>query len=271
LVQLKESVMRRFSTSIVGGALGALVIATPPTPAQADWLGTEFLRGALEGYTSWDGFNAGAHFGSSSMTANFGNAASDEVAYILRNTTLETEIAPSNWTTLGSSTTNSVLYGGFIGYNWQWNQAVIGLDLGYSRFSSLATDASDSIERIVTTSDNVSHDVTITAQSSAKLVDYAALRGRFGYAFGRFNYANSATVTDVWTPSGGSATTFGPITQSDAQDNAFAAGFVLGVGMDVALTPNLFLRGEWEYVGFGTIGGIRTDVNVARAGLGVRF
>ena len=58
---------------------------------------------------------------------------------------------------------------------------------------------------------------------------------------------------------------------SDAKDNAFAGGFVAGLGMDVLLMPNVFLRGEWEYVAFGTIGGVRTSINVARAGLGLRF
>jgi opacity protein-like surface antigen len=261
----------------------ALIVAAPAGALAADM--PDFLRGSYTpAYTNWEGLHFGGYIGASSMAANFGNATSNEVAYILRNTTLETEIAPSSWTALGSTTTNSMQYGGFVGYNWQWDQLVLGLDFGYTRLASMSPSASDAIARIVTTSDNVTHDVTIVAQSSAKLLDYATLRGRAGYGFGqflpyavvgvavgRFNYANTATVTDVWTPSGGSATTFGPVTQSDAKDNAFAIGFATGLGMDVQLTPNLFLRGEWEYVAFTKVGGILTSINAARAGLGARF
>ena len=41
--------------------------------------------------------------------------------------------------------------------------------------------------------------------------------------------------------------------------------------MDVAILPNVFLRGEWEYVGFAQVGGIRTNINTGRVGIGVKF
>jgi opacity protein-like surface antigen len=46
-----------------------------------------------------------------------------------------------------------------------------------------------------------------------------------GGAVGRLNY--SVSHNDVVT---------------DAKDNAYTAGFVAGVGIDVALLPNVFLR-----------------------------
>ena len=253
-----------------------------------DLFSTSILRGPLfEGYARWDGAYAGAHAGASSMTSNFGNAVTDEVAFILRNTKLESEFAPSTWTTLPTSTTNSMQYGGFIGYNWQWDEVVLGLDVGYSRLSSMQDSAVDSIARRVTTSDSIQHDVTIAAQSSIKLIDYATLRGRAGYAFGqflpyavlglavgRFNYSNAVTLTDAQTDVTTSPGTFlGTFTGSatDAKDNAFAGGFVAGLGLDMLLMPNVFLRGEWEYVAFGKIGGVRSSINVARAGLALRF
>ncbi len=96
-----------------------------------------------------------------------------------------------------------------------------------------------------------------------------------GAAVGRFNYANSATTT----VSGNSPTiappndTYGPITdtQTSSKSNAIAAGLVLGLGMDVALLPNVFLRGEWEFVAFAQVEGIRASLNTARVALGVRF
>ena len=41
--------------------------------------------------------------------------------------------------------------------------------------------------------------------------------------------------------------------------------------MDVAVTTNVFLRGEWEYVGFAPVSGIRAGLNTGRVGVGVRF
>ena len=263
-----------------------MAAGTHERAAAWDLFSTSVLRGPLfEGYARWDGAYAGVHAGASSMATNFGNAASDQVAFILRNTTLQNEFAPSNWTTLPSITTNSLQYGGFIGYNWQWDEVVLGLDIGYTSLNSMSTAVSDSIARQVTTSDGFVNDVTIVAQSAVKLVDYASFRGRAGYAFGqflpyailggavgRFNYATTVTVTTSGTNSTTSAT-YGPITDNGSvgKDNAFALGFVTGLGMDVLLAPNVFLRGEWEYVAFAPVGGIRTSVNSARAGLGLRF
>jgi opacity protein-like surface antigen len=128
--------------------------------------------------------------------------------------------------------------------------------------------------------------VTINAQSSVKLVDYATMRARAGYAFGqflpyavvgaavgRFNYANTATVHDVGTPPAGSAILpFNTLdTESDSKNNAIVAGALVGLGLDVAVLPNVFVRAEWEYVAFAPVGGIRNNINTGRVGIGARF
>jgi opacity protein-like surface antigen len=127
----------------------------------------------------------------------------------------------------------------------------------------------------------------VQASASLKLVDYATLRGRAGYAFGqflpyamlgvavgRFDYTRSATVTasgvDI-SGGGGRPYAFGPETQIDNKDDQFAVGAVAGLGMDVAIAPNIFLRGEWEYIFFSEINGMRPSLSTVRAGLGMRF
>ena len=200
---------------------------------------------------------------------------------MLRNSTLENEASPSSWTTLPNKTTNAKSFGLFVGYNVQWDDIVLGADLTYNRTTKADTATSDSIERLVTTSDNVHHDVSIVASSSLKLIDYATFRGRAGYAFGqflpyavfggavgRFNYATTSTVTDKQT---NPVATFGPVTTTDSANNKFGYGFVYGLGIDVAITPNVFLRGEWEYVAFNKVADIRSTLSTARVGLGVRF
>lgn len=277
------------------GALRLCIVAvllfalTPRERAQAaDWLDSP-LRGSLPSSVPvrWEGFNFGVSAGVSNMNTDFGNSTSGLIAYILRNTEVEDQFAPSNWTALPSNTTNGRQYGIFLGYNWQWDELVTGFDVAYNRSTSMAASASDTIARqVVTTPDNVNNSLTITAQSSLQLIDYATMRVRAGYAMGqflpyaaigaavgRFNYANTATVRNVGTPPGGS-----PIlpfdvtdTQSSAKNNAIIGGFTVGLGVDVALAPNIFARGEWEFVAFAPVNGIRASINTARAGIGVRF
>jgi outer membrane immunogenic protein len=271
-------------------ALICLVIAAERASA-ADWPGSApVLRGTLSpGFVRWDGWQAGIQAGFGNMNADFGNSTSSLVAFILRNSTLESEGGVSTWTTLPSNTTTGPVFGGFVGYNWQWSELVVGWDLAYKRPASLNSTASDSLSRRFDTSDSVRHDVTTDAQTSFKLVDYATLRGRAGYAFGeflpyaflgaavgRFNYQTTVTVTDVMTdltvapPVPGDLGTFFQ-SASSGQKNVFVGGLATGLGIDWAITPSVFLRAEWEYALFGPVNGTRSNTNVGFVGLGARF
>jgi outer membrane immunogenic protein len=269
-------------------AAGFLLTLAFAGRASADWLDTTGLRGTLtpQGYSRWDGFNFGAQYGYSNMNTDFGNSAGSLIAYSLRNTTVESEVAPSNWTTLPNSATNSRQYGAFIGYNMQWEQLVIGFQGAYNRVSSLETSASDHINRIVTTSDTYANTVDITAQSSIKLIDYATFGARLGYAMGqflpyaviggaagRFNYSTTETTTVSGTSPTANPLSYGPNTdtQSNTKNNLVVGGFMVGLGVDVAVLPNVFLRAEWEFVAFAPAGGIRTDINTGRVGVGIKF
>ena len=187
---------------------------------------------------------------------------------------------------LPKTSTQGAVFGGFVGYNWQWSELVVGWDLGYKHPASLNSTTGNSLERLFTTSDGVQHDVTILANTSFKLVDYATLRGRAGYAVGeflpyavlgaavgRFNFTTTATVLDnMLTPPipPGTPSLFAQSATS-GQTNVFKFGLVAGLGIDWAITPGIFLRGEWEYIGFQPVDGTRANTNTGSLGLGVRF
>jgi outer membrane immunogenic protein len=268
----------------VGLTALALILLTPVGANAQDVLRGAF--GSSGSTTRWDGINFGVQLGLTNMNTDFGNSSSALIAYSLRNTTVENEFDPSSWTTLPSSTTNSRQYGAFLGYNWQWDQLVIGADIAYNNTSPLQTGASDSISRMVTTSDTYVNTVSITAQSSLKMIDYAAMRARFGYsmgqflpyavlggAVGRFNYATTATTTVSGVSSTATPSTYGPIadTESNSRNNAITGGVLVGLGLDVAVTPNVFLRAEWEFIAFAPLGGITANINTGRVGIGARF
>jgi hypothetical protein len=48
-------------------------------------------------------------------------------------------------------------------------------------------------------------------------------------------------------------------------------GFDVGGGMDVALTPNIFVRGEYEYTRFAPTSNVLITVSSARVGGGFKF
>lgn len=287
--QFDSSVHARLKrTLLLGAAAAALSLAPSLAARAADWPGEAPLRGSFEAPASagmrWNGINFGGFVGLTTLNTEFGSSTQDNVAYILRNTTLENEQQPSGWTALPNSVTNGRQYGGFLGYSVQIEDTIIGLDATYSRMSRAENSASDSITRQVSTSDGYTHVVRIDALSTSKIVDYATLRARAGYAFGQFlpyvfaggavariSYSSTSTVTSVETPPAAPAYQVGPLSQTTAKDNAIVFGFAGGLGLDVALTPNIFLRGEWEYATFAKVSGMTNTLNSGRVGVGVRF
>ena len=275
-----------FRATLLGAAAvfcSVLATVSSERAVAADWP----LRGTVDpGFVRWDGWQFGLLAGYGNLNSDFGNSAQSQVAFILRNSTLEAEGAPSTWTTLPGKTTNGAVFGAFLGYNWQWSELVLGADLAYQHPSVLQSTADGSVRRIFDTSDNVQHDVTISAQSAFKLIDFATLRGRAGYAFGpllpyavvgvavgRFNDATSVTVTDAMTQLPLPGTSLGTFQQSasDGRKNIFAFGVAAGLGIDWAITRAVFLRAEWEFIGFTHVNDVRTNLQLGQLGIGVRF
>lgn len=218
--------------------------------AVGTWLGgsalaadmPDVLRGPVyteepAGYVPWNGIVLGAQAGYHNFTADFSSAVTT--------------------TTLTQPTTNSASFGAFLGYNIQWEHLVVGIDGAYNRPSSLETSVSSG-----------------ASSATVKLVDYATLRARAGYAFGQFlpyGFVGAAAGRFNYAIVSGASST--------SRDDAYAAGFVAGLGIDVAILPNLFLRAEYEYVAFSQLGyvensvfgGFRPTLNTGRVGLGLRF
>ena len=114
-------------------SLCALFTAGSGTAIAADWPEDVPLRGTIPaGPLRWDGINAGVQGGLSVMNTAFSGSNSSQIAYILRNTTIENEFSPSGWVTLPSTDTNSASYGAFLGYSVQCDALVFGVDLAYN-------------------------------------------------------------------------------------------------------------------------------------------
>ena len=179
------------------------------------------------------------------------------------------------------------MFGTLRDLNLQLSKLVIGVDLSYKNPSILQAATYNSLRHTFDTSDDISHDVTITAESTFKLVDYAALRARAGYAFGqflpytavgiavgRFNYHTTVPVTDGMTQLLPAPPVFlGTFQQSASvgQNNFFVAGVAAALGVDWLLTPSVFLRGEWEYIKFLAVKNTVVQANNLHLGIGYKF
>jgi outer membrane immunogenic protein len=235
-------------------------------------------------YARWDGFYVGGHVSYLSGGADFSNATQPLVSYILRNTTVDNVLGVSSWNQLGKQDSSGNGFGVFFGYNTQWDDVVLGLDVTYVK-ASLNMASSDSMSRWAI-SNGIRYDATVDASASFSLKDYASLRARAGYVMnhflpyltggfvvGRADIFKSATVTETErdTNNGNALVgSIGPITATDA-GTKFVYGYSAGAGIDVALMPNVFARAEYEYVQFFGLGGLKPYISTARAGLAARF
>jgi outer membrane immunogenic protein len=283
--QSEGSVMRSLRWLLCGFAFAALV-----QEGRAADLGETFLRGSQTVMSApsgarWDGFYFGAQVGVAYTGTDFGNSTRQLTSFLLRNTTIEDEAHVSNWTTLGKYDATGSSYGGFAGYQRQWDNAVVGFEANYNR-TNLSAAAADSMRRIFSTSDGYSNNVSITASSSIHITDYGTLRVKGGWAIDCFMPYGFAGVAigraDVTRAvhvvgSGFDLTTQGrpnyAFDQSNAEtkNGAFAYGYTAGFGLDVMVMQNMFVRGEYEYVQFGEFNDLKTHIHTARVAAALKF
>jgi outer membrane immunogenic protein len=248
----------------------------------------DFLRGSLSAApvptVNWQGFYIGAQAGYGSSDENFSGSNSTMLAALLSNNVVE-EMGVSRWNLgLGKNSARAPGYGAFTGYNWQWDDVVIGVEASYlhgsfggksSAFKALTSGSA--------LSDGSFHSVSVTSSSAISISDMATFRGRAAYSFGCFlpylfgglalgnaNITRSVLVTDAVSATAlGVFTPLQPLSADDAQHNHLIYGYTAGLGVDVNLIGGLFLRAEWEYIRFTTV--VDTNINTVRAGLGYKF
>ena len=251
--------------------------------------GTSPFIPAAPKYTRWAGFYVGAQGGQSSAGMDFSGATQQLIAYLLRTTALENQQHPSEWGVLGKSNPTGSSFGGFVGYNVQFSDVIVGLDFHYNTSSFNGVAPVTPITRAVSAGGN-SYLVTVDGAASMSITDYGAARFRAGWvvgnflpyatlgaALGRADITRSANVSGQENP----ATPCGPsavnncvpfsFSTTEGKKGAFLYGWSAGLGVDVLLMPNFFVRGEFEYTSFVEIQGIQAQIGTARVGAGLKF
>jgi outer membrane immunogenic protein len=276
--------MRRFLLAAV--MIGAASVAQAADMPDLPILRGGFTDGLSRANVNWAGVYIGGQATHGAADMDFTNSGQDLLAKLLNNVDLETQFDISKWPLLGKAHMQSSGYGGFVGYNFQWSDALIGLELNYTHGNFFGA-SSGSQARTFQYPTNYLSTAAVSSSSSMKITDYGSLRVRGGYAIdcflpygfvgvamGQANI-NRRADTFLYYQYVGSAIpplpNIGPSTHSltDDANSHFVMGFAGGLGVDVMLYAGLFLRAEWEYLRFTST--VDASVNTVRAGLGYKF
>jgi outer membrane immunogenic protein len=273
-----------------GVLLAAAMVAMSVSAQAADM--PDFLRGSLGGYTppnSWQGFYVGAQGGYGSSDEHFSGSNGSMLSSLISNTDL-VGMGVGGWNLqLGGVSQRSSGYGGFAGYNWQWDDVVLGLEASYlhGSFGGM-TSAQEGPLIGGPLSDGTYHSVTVISSDSIGITDMATFRARAGYAYGIFlpymfgglalgngNISQSVSVSDHWGMTQNAAmgacgvAVCATLAADNTLHNHLIYGYSAGLGVDIKLVGGLFMRAEWEYARF--VDQIEVNMNTVRAGLGYKF
>lgn len=320
----------------LGSALAPLMLPVTLIEARAADLDYGVLRGPeyepAPQVINWSGGYFGAQGGYSSSTADFKNAYKPLVRSITAYSTAESDFSASTMLSPRSQGVAAGSFGGYAGYNYSYDNIVLGMEVDYTRFDRTII-TNDSIARFKTNSLGYIETVDIDGSASRRIEDYGTIRARAGYAIDNFlpfvtagvaigrvqvvdrvsvrDYgydqaaykANQALTTGNGSPTYVNNFGYASFSQTNPGTSIPAAGTVagvnktkivggitLGAGVEYALTSNIVLRGEYQYVvlnDFGTNpnynqatitnqngwrGGIgMTMINTVRGGAAIKF
>lgn len=282
---------RLVSQTILAACLSGLL--TAQASAGGDVLRGGYATGPT--YWNWRGFYAGAQANYNNGDMKFEDATSSMVNRVLRNTNILDNV--SGWSLLQNSSTTGSGWGGFIGYNWQFEDAVVGVEANYNR-ASLERWSGDEMARQFTVRDGTvparfyEYNINLNGNGNVRVTDFGTFRARAGWSFGsllpygfigfavgRADVTTSVTISGTSTqcdeimgfPVCGTPQALQSSSDGVTQKGKWVYGGAIGLGFDWAMTENLFLRGEWELVQLQKIEGVDVRINTGRVALGVKF
>jgi len=267
-----------------------MVVGAAQAAQAADLPDFSALRGPVgidRGVVNWQGFYVGGQAGYGAADMNFAGSNNALIAKALgpNNLLLDTVLSVSEANSKVSVRQST--FGGFIGYNSQWDDVVLGVEFNYmhGKFNGTSTVAPVPLTYVNPFADTLYHTVGLNSSRSVSITDMSTIRARAGYAIGSFlpyvfggvalgraDISSNVTITDR------SANTFagsasGPLvtyTASDSMGGKLLYGYSAGLGTEAMLFGNVFARAEWEYIRFVNAGA-DVNINTVRGGLGYKF
>jgi len=270
--------------SVLAAACGLAMLGLAHNARAADMpylRGSEVFEPQPATYDRWAGFYFGAQGGYGNAQLDFRNASASLIHQILRESDLENSGNVSQWQILGTANHRDLSWGGFIGYNSQFENVILGIEANYSR-SGFAGISTGRLERQVPVGPG--YDTTISADASMKITDYGTVRGRAGWVLGRFmpylmgglalgrvETRRQANLDAAWfDPTTQQVVHFHPPTEGEIR-SVYAYGYAAGAGIDVAVLDNVFVRGEVEWLQFVNLPDMQAQIVTGRVAAGLKF
>ena len=122
--------MRRFLLAAV--MYGAASVAQAADMPDLPFLRGSFTEGLSTATVNWGGAYIGGHASHGAADMDFTNSGKDLLEKLLNNVDVEAQFNISQWPLAGKAHTQSSGFGGFIGYNFQFTEAIIGVELNYT-------------------------------------------------------------------------------------------------------------------------------------------
>jgi outer membrane immunogenic protein len=268
-------------------ALAVLTFAPGAPAADLDYLrGSEMFAPGPATYWNFNGFYVGGQGGFTVADVTFGSGANALLTAMVTGGLLGAPQLSQVVPPVLKDSANGWSYGGFVGYNAQFENVVLGVEANYNR----ASIDTASLATVPLAPPNAG---IASESSSGRLTDYGTLRGRVGYTFGRFmpyamlgfavgriEFVDAARLQ--FTPVvGGVPQPFVDVFGSAVQRTT-GYGYSTGLGVDVLFTDCIFLRGEYEFINFSSFGQTRSPLagqpfdhkvtlNSVRAAIGYKF
>ena len=293
-------VMRRLvAAASIAFAAGAWTTGAWTTSTwAADYEPSDFptLRGsapyvpAPTRHVNWGGFYGGGQVGYGASYMDFSKAGRSINAFDPNASFTAPFGSVSNLVSLGNASGQAATYGAFVGYNWQFDDLIVGFEANYNHTSLSGSQSGRrcyndapalNCDPAITLGDGNTYDATVTATASMRITDYGTARLRAGWvadnllpyamvglAVGRAEISHYATATGA--PNGGPGTPF-TRTEGTVNSSMLTWGYSAGLGVDMLIYRDLFVRAEYEFVKFFLVSDFRSQIHNGRLGLGMKF
>jgi opacity protein-like surface antigen len=174
--------------------LAAAMVATACGAQAADM--PDFLRGSIPASSSatrnWEGWYVGGQASYSSAEIDFSHAPQSLVSFMLREDVLQPIV--SQWGLLTKNHAQGNGFGGFVGRNFQWDEAVFSLEANYNYINSLSSSSTGAMRLNIYNPAGLTppdghtfiYDTSLSGTAALRVKDVSTFRARAGWAAGNF-------------------------------------------------------------------------------------
>jgi opacity protein-like surface antigen len=255
--------------------LAAFIAVVAQSAHAADPADLPILRGAFRepapvAYrTVWQGYYVGGQVGYGASEMRLDVFSPDPSSSLI-------------WPYLSDASHRATMFGGFVGYNAQYENVVLGFEANYMHGTFTGSSTAERSQTSFPDAGGNTLLQTFRSDGAMTVKDMGTLRVRGGYtmgsfmpylfggfAMGRADTLQSRTHTATWFNAAGVPSAPIVTTVTSDTNNQFVHGFAVGGGVDWMLFGGLYARAEYEYLQFTS--SVNTSIHSVRGGLGYKF